>query len=42
MFGTQASELAELKAAKDRANIGSAFDLRDLGKSLATIEFVDF
>jgi hypothetical protein len=32
----------ELSQAKDRANIGSAFDLRDLGKSLATIEFAGF
>jgi hypothetical protein len=32
----------ENKEAKRRANIKSAFDLRDLGKSLASIEFADF
>lgn len=32
----------ELSEAKDRANISSAFDFRDLGKSLAAIEFSDF
>lgn len=35
-------ELQELNEAKARANIESAFDLRDLGKSLIAIEFVDF
>jgi hypothetical protein len=32
----------EIKSAKERANIKSAFELRDLGKSLAAIEFADF
>lgn len=31
-----------LDAAKNRANIKSAFDLRDLGRSLVAIEFADF
>jgi hypothetical protein len=34
-----AEDLAE---AKVRANVFSAFQLRDLGKSLAAIEFIDF
>ncbi|MCX6117759.1 MAG: hypothetical protein NT027_09470 [Proteobacteria bacterium] len=32
----------ELNDAKIRANIKSAFDLRDLGKSLVAIEFMDY
>lgn len=32
----------EIKDAKERANIKSAFDLRDLGKSPAAVEFADF
>jgi hypothetical protein len=32
----------ELSDARDRANVKSAFDLRDLGKSLAAVEFADF
>ncbi len=32
----------DLEEAKVRANIFSAFQLRDLGKSLAAIEFMDF
>ncbi|MCX6117446.1 MAG: hypothetical protein NT027_07890 [Proteobacteria bacterium] len=35
-------EPLELERVKVRANISSAFDLRDLGKSLAAIEFVNF
>ena len=32
----------ELNDARTRAKVGSAFDLRDLGKSLAAVEFTDF
>jgi hypothetical protein len=32
----------KLIEAKDRAHMLTAFDLRDLGKSLSAIEFVDF
>lgn len=32
----------ELSGAKERANINSAFELRDLGKSLIAVEFNDF
>lgn len=35
-------EPQDLNKARQRANIKSAFDLRDLGKTLAAVEFADF
>ena len=32
----------KLREAKNRANVLSAFDFRDLGKSLTSVEFADF
>lgn len=48
IFEQHADRVAQLISAKDldvakaKANLGSAFALRDLGKSLAALEFSDF